>query len=129
MLYIASMGCSRISVCLLIKKILPGTVPRYTALAFVGFTAIWMISGMLVTAFACKLPHPWNFIRESGCYDVVAFMNYIGITNIIVEVLLVILPLVVWNVRISATRRTSVSLVFLARLRYGPCSPSLIVAY
>jgi hypothetical protein len=123
MLYIASMGCSRISVCLLIKKILPGTVPKYTALVFVGFTAVWMTSGMLVTAFACNLPHPWNFIKKSGCYDVVAFVNYVGITNIIVEVLLVILPLVVWNVRISTTRRTSVSLVFLARLRYYSCRP------
>jgi hypothetical protein len=44
-------------------------------------------------------------------------VNYIGITNIVVEVLLVMIPLVVWNVRISATNRVSVSFVFLARLR------------
>ncbi|KAF2029803.1 hypothetical protein EK21DRAFT_112479 [Setomelanomma holmii] len=116
MMYIANMGCSRISVCLLIRKVLPGMVPKYTALVFAGFTAIWTVSGVLVTAFACNLPKPWNFLGNQHCYDVVAFVNYIAITNIVVEVLLVTIPLVVWNVRLSARKRISVSLVFLARL-------------
>jgi hypothetical protein len=116
MLYIANMGCARISVCLVIRKVLPGLIPKYTALGFAGFTAIWTVSGIFATAFACSLPHPWRFVGNTNCYDVVAFVNYIGITNIVVEVLLVMIPLVVWNVRISATRRISVSLVFLARL-------------
>lgn len=117
MLYIANMGCSRISVCLLIRKILPGIVPEYTALVFAGFTSIWMVSGIFVTAFACTLPHPWNFLGNTKCYNVVTFVNYIAITNIVVEVLLVAIPLVVWNVRISTRRQASVSFVFLARLR------------
>lgn len=120
MLYIANMGCSRISVCLVIKKALPGRVPKYAALGFATFTALWMVSGVLVTAFACSLPNPWQFIRNNHrsteCYDVVTFVNYIGITNIVVEIILVIIPLVVWNVKLSAARRVSVSLVFLARL-------------
>jgi hypothetical protein len=117
MLYIANMGCSRISVCLLIRKILPGLVPRYTVLGFAAFTAVWMVSGILVTAFACNLPHPWNFVGNTKCYDVVVFVNYVAITNIVVEVILVVIPLVVWNVRISTRRQASVSFVFLARLR------------
>jgi hypothetical protein len=117
MFYIANMGCSRISVCLLIKKILPGVIPKYTALVFAGFTTIWMVSGILVTAFACSLPHPWNFLGNARCNDAVAFVNYIAITNIVVEVLLVAIPLVVWNVRISTGVQASVSFVFLARLR------------
>lgn len=116
MLYIANMGCSRISVCLVIRKVLPGRVPKYAALGFAAFTALWMVSGVLVTAFACSLPHPWNFIHNTKCYDVITFVNYIGVTNIVVEIILVVIPLVVWNVRLSASRRVSVSLVFLARL-------------
>jgi hypothetical protein len=115
MFYIANMGCARIAVCLLLRKVLPGAVPKYTVLVFAGFTAIWTVSGVLVTAFACSLPDPWKFIRNKLCYNVHSFVNYIGVTNIIVEILLVIIPLVVWNVRTS--RRTSVSFVFLARLR------------
>ncbi|EAT79572.2 hypothetical protein SNOG_13245 [Parastagonospora nodorum SN15] len=91
------MGCARISICLVIRKVLPGTVPKYTALGFAGFTALWTLSGVIATAFACALPHPWIFVRNTQCYDVTAFVNYIGITNIIVEILLVLIPLVVWN--------------------------------
>lgn len=111
------MGCARISVCLLIRKVLPGYVPRYTALFFAGFTALWTVSGVLATALACTLPHPWKFIGNGHCIKVVSFVNYIGISNIVVEVVLVLIPLVVWNVRLSAGRRLSVSLVFSARLR------------
>ena len=111
------MGCARISVCLLISKVLPGVVPKYTALVFAVFTVLWTVSGVLATAFACHMPDPWKFLEQRHCMDVITFVNYIGGTNIVVEVLLVMLPLIVWNVRLSAGRRISVSLVFVARLR------------
>lgn len=117
MLYIANMGCSRISVCLLIRKILPGTIPNYTALVFAGFTALWTLSGVFVAAFPCRLPQPWLIGVEKNCFDIVKFVNYIGITNIVVELLLVMIPLFVWNLRIDAGRRLSVSCTFIARLR------------
>jgi hypothetical protein len=113
MFYIANMGCARVAVCLLLRKLLPGAVPQITVLVFAGLTTIWTVSGVLVTAFACSMSESWRFIGGKKCYNVFSFVNYIGVTNIIVEILLVIIPLVVWNVRTS--RRTSVSLVFLAR--------------
>jgi hypothetical protein len=116
MLYIANLGCARISVCLLIQQILPGKPQQYTALGFAFFSLIWCISGLLVTAFPCKLPEPWNFLTRK-CIDAQKFVNYIAISNIVVEVLLVFLPLGVWNLRLQTTGRSlSVSLVFLARL-------------
>jgi hypothetical protein len=63
------------------------------------------------------VPDPWRFLEQRHCMDVITFVNYIGGTNIVVEVLLVMIPLIVWNVRLSAERRISVSLVFVARLR------------
>lgn len=120
MLFIANMGCARISVCLLIKKILPGNIPSTTALVFAGFTVLWTISGVLVTAFPCSLPNPWQFDPGKKCIDLVKWINYVGITNIVVEILLVSIPLCVWNLRCSAGRRVSVSMVFLARLRFVP---------
>lgn len=113
------MGCSRLSACLLIRKVLPGLVARYTALVFAAFTALWTITGMLASAFPCSLPTPWRFMGDTDCFDMVAFANYIAITNVVAEVLLVLIPLCLWNVRLSARRRTAVSLVFLARLRYS----------
>ncbi|KAF2279114.1 uncharacterized protein EI97DRAFT_440579 [Westerdykella ornata] len=115
MLYIANMGCARISVCLLIMKILPGRIAKCAALGFAIFSGLWTFSGVMVTVFPCPFPQPWHFLGKQ-CIDVISFINYIGITNIVVEVILVIIPLVVWNIRLSAGRSISVSSVFLSRL-------------
>jgi hypothetical protein len=111
------MGCARISVCLVIRKVLPGVVSRYTALLFAGFTGLWTISGVVAQALPCNLPTPWKFTETHKCFDSKAFLNYVGISSVILELLLVVLPLFIWNVRLSAGRSVSVSLVFLARLR------------
>lgn len=113
------MGCARISLCLLIKKILPGRTARITALGFAFFTAFWTVSGVLVASFPCSLPNPWQSSGQGKtCIDRFRFVNYVGSTNIIVEILLISIPLCIWNVRTSAGRRMSVSLLFLSRLRY-----------
>jgi hypothetical protein len=117
MLYIANMGCSRISVCLLIKKVLPGSGVRYTCCGFAILSIIWTIADILVTAFPCELPDPWNFLGKD-CIDIVKFVLHIGVTNIWIEVVLIVMPLIVWNLRLSAGSSISVSAVFLSRLRY-----------
>jgi len=117
MLYIANMGCARISLCILIKQILPGNTAKYTAMVFAGFTGVWTVSGVLVTAFPCSFPKPWQISEGKKCFQVVKFVNYVGITNIVVEILLVMIPLFVWNLRLTAGRRVSVSSVFVSRLR------------
>ncbi|ORY10100.1 hypothetical protein BCR34DRAFT_486210 [Clohesyomyces aquaticus] len=104
------MGCARISVCFLIKQILPGRRPKIAALAFAAFSLVWTISGILVTAFPCRLPKPWVIVGNK-CYNLVSFINYIGISNCVAEVLLVVIPLFVWNLRLTAGR----SLVFFNR--------------
>ncbi|KAF2741798.1 hypothetical protein M011DRAFT_377932, partial [Sporormia fimetaria CBS 119925] len=115
--YIANMGLSRISMCLFIPRILPGTGARFAALTFAVFSALWAVSGVLVTIFPCSFPHPWEFVGiMNRCIDLNSFINYIGITNIVQEFALILLPLLVWNLRLSWGRTVSVSLVFLSRL-------------
>jgi hypothetical protein len=75
---------------------------------------LWTGSGVLVTAFPCKLPHPWDF--NGGCIDLKSWVNWVGASNIVMEVIIVSVPLFVWNVRLSAGRKVSISLVFLSRL-------------
>ncbi|CAI6332054.1 unnamed protein product [Periconia digitata] len=119
MLYIANMGCARVSICLLIKKVLPGILPNTAALVFSIFTLLWGVSGILVTAFMCSLPGPWlflEFLDGKKCIDIVKWVNYLSITNIVTEVLLISIPLVLWNLRTSAGKRFSVSFAFMARL-------------
>jgi len=51
------------------------------------------------------------------CFELVKFINYVGITNIVVELLLVMIPLFIWNLRLTTGRQLSVSLTFVSRLR------------
>lgn len=106
------------SLCVLVEKILPGIVPNTVALVFGIFTALWGISGVLVTAFMCALPEPWFFLDTKKCIDIVKWVNYISITNIIAEVLFISIPLILWNLRTSAGKRFYVTLAILARFRY-----------
>ncbi|KAF2199576.1 hypothetical protein GQ43DRAFT_337982, partial [Delitschia confertaspora ATCC 74209] len=121
MFYIANLGFARTSVCLLIRKILPGRVQQCTALCFAIFSLLWCISGVLVTAFPCHLPRPWDFSLNK-CIDLKSFVNYVAVSNIIMETILISLPLCVWNLRLQNTGRTlSVSMVFIARLGIVIC--------
>ncbi|KAF1969253.1 hypothetical protein BU23DRAFT_429164, partial [Bimuria novae-zelandiae CBS 107.79] len=101
------MGCARISLCWLIKSMLPGRTARITAFIFATFTALWTISGVLVASFSCSLPNPWQWSDSKTCIDARSWVNYVGSTNIIVEVLLISIPLCIWNIRTSAGRRMS----------------------
>ena len=111
------MGCARISLCILIKNILPGSTARITAIAFAMLTTLWSVSGVLVTLFACSLPSPWQSQDGTTCINVVSWANYVGSSNVVLEILLILIPLCIWNLRISARGRMSISLLFLSRLR------------
>ncbi|KAF2654813.1 hypothetical protein K491DRAFT_716808 [Lophiostoma macrostomum CBS 122681] len=118
MLYLANMGCARISVCFLVKKILPGERATRLMWFITIFSMLWTLSGVLVTAFPCKLPHPWNF--NGSCINLKSWINYVGASNIVIEIIVVSVPLFVWNLRLSAGRKVSISLVFLSRLFIVP---------
>ncbi|KAH7069676.1 hypothetical protein BKA63DRAFT_378615, partial [Paraphoma chrysanthemicola] len=91
------MGCARISMCCLIAKILPSTIPRNIALGLATFTILWIVSGIIAVSFACGLPRPWAFLEHERCLDMVRFVNYIGITSIVAETILIAIPLILWN--------------------------------
>lgn len=116
MMYILNLGCARVSLCLVIRKVLPDYTSKTTTSVFIVFAGLWTLSALLVSAFPCSLPNPWQFDEGKKCIDLVKWVNYIGITNIVIEVLLVSIPLIFWNLRTSAGQRITASLLFLARL-------------
>ncbi|KAF1351478.1 hypothetical protein EJ07DRAFT_36676, partial [Lizonia empirigonia] len=96
------MGCAKISLSLVMRKMFYGRLFEYTSTILALFTAGWTISGIIVTAFQCQLPAPWNLSETDGCIDIAAFGNYLASTNIATEVLLVLIPLAIWIKGISA---------------------------
>lgn len=117
MLFVANMGCAKISMALVMQKLFVGRVFEYTSYILALFTAAWTVSGVIVIAFQCHLPTPWDLLRTSECIDTVAFGNYLASTNIMTEVLLVLVPLAVWTQKSPVGNRLYVSAAFWSRLR------------
>lgn len=111
------MGCAKICLSVCVRKLFAGRLFDYTSLTLVIFTSGWTISGIIVTAFQCRMPTPWD-VLSSECIDIVAFGNYLTSTNIATEILLVLVPLAIWTQKISVGNRLYVSAVFWSRLRY-----------
>lgn len=103
---------------LVMQKLFVGRLFEYTSYILAFFTAGWTVSGIIVIAFQCRLPTPWDSLRTNECVDIVAFGNYLASTNIVIEVLLVLVPLAVWTQDSPVGNRLYVSAVFWFRLRF-----------
>ncbi len=101
-----------------IQRLFIGRLFECTSYVLALFTAGWTVSGIFVTAFQCRIPTPWDLLRTSECVDIVAFGNYLASTNIMTEILLVLVPLAVWTQSAPVGNRLYVSIVFWVRLRY-----------
>lgn len=81
------------------------------------FCAVWGVSSVLVVAFQCQLPTPWNYSAGSKCINVSAFWTYFSILNILTDFL--IIALMVNNVRhiqTSSGKKALVMGVFGSRI-------------
>ncbi|KAH6629289.1 hypothetical protein C7974DRAFT_394220 [Boeremia exigua] len=115
-LFVANMGCAKISMGLVLRRLFSGRLFEYTSYVLVLFTAGWTVSGIFVTVFQCKIPTPWDLLQTNECIDIVAFGNYLASTNIVTEMLLVLVPLAVWTQNTPVGNRLYVSAVFWFRL-------------
>ncbi|XPS72934.1 hypothetical protein M3J09_005090 [Ascochyta lentis] len=110
------MGCAKISISLVIRRLFTGRLFEYTSTILGLFTAGWAVSGIIVTAFQCRLPTPWDVLERGHCIDIAAFGNFLASMNIATEVLLVLIPLAVWIKGTSVGNRLYVSATFFSRL-------------
>lgn len=81
------------------------------------FCAIWGLSSVLVVAFQCKLPTPWNYSASNTCINISAFWTYFSILNILTDFL--IIALMINNVRhiqTSSGKKALVMGVFGSRI-------------
>jgi hypothetical protein len=66
---------------------------------FLVVVALWATSGIFALALQCRLPKPW-LSAPGTCINQRALYNAIGITNVITDLTLVILPVfMMWKVQ------------------------------
>jgi len=115
LLFIVTLTTTKVAVTLLLKALTPIKLHQKYAMAVGIISALWGITSFLVTAFECQAPSVWKVVGNN-CISLNAFDNYLQITNILTDLLLIILPVVVlWDVKISARRKVAIVGCFVAR--------------
>ncbi|CAG7558217.1 unnamed protein product [Fusarium equiseti] len=82
-----------------------------------GVVIAWAVSGVLTTAFACPMPHPWHFNNSTQCPAQGLIYFYNSIMIIITDIALCLLPVaMMWEVQTSIRRKMIVVGLFCTRL-------------
>lgn len=58
---------------------------------FLAVITIWAFSSLLVSAFQCGIPHPWD-LASNKCINMRVWQNYFTSMNIVTEVALILWP-------------------------------------
>ncbi|KAF6221246.1 hypothetical protein HO133_002101 [Letharia lupina] len=118
LLYVASLGFAKASVVALVNTLTPIRSHRRATYGLAIFLFLWVIIGEFGTAFLCHLPRPWDYLEGHCSNDTIrrTWWNYFESTNIITDLALICLPIVViWQIRISLSRKASVCSFFALR--------------
>lgn len=116
MLFIGSIGlaklCSWTFVILLIQR------TRFIEWTMAGFVVAWAVAAEFAVGFQCGVPRSWNTVPDHpSCFNTRAWWNYFGITNILTELALIIVPIsIVLPVQMRKKKKAIVSLCFMVRI-------------
>jgi hypothetical protein len=81
-LFITSMCFSKLSIIHFIQNVAPFDPDRLITVGLGVFTIIWAVTGILTSAFQCKLPQTWNYLY-SECFNIEAWWTYLCVVNIV----------------------------------------------
>ncbi|KAL8808965.1 MAG: hypothetical protein Q9223_003746 [Gallowayella weberi] len=116
LLYLPSISLSKVAVLLLLHTITPVIAYRRIAYTTGVITVIWAGVAEVVLAFQCSLPDAWA-ILGGQCINLSAFWYWFGITQLLLDVILVLLPwVIVRRVQISTHRKAVIVCCFGTRL-------------
>ncbi|KAI9931265.1 hypothetical protein ASPWEDRAFT_34188 [Aspergillus wentii DTO 134E9] len=114
-LYIACLCCSKLSSVAFGAFLMQRT--RSVEWVLTLSIVVWGIIGIFAVAFQCKLPEPWNDLVPSRCFNRIAWWNYFEVTNLLIEVVLIVFPiLMILDIQMSTTKKITVIVCFLTRI-------------
>ncbi|KAI1204115.1 uncharacterized protein F4807DRAFT_375227 [Annulohypoxylon truncatum] len=116
LLYILALGLAKLSVCTGLATLSPDTSHRRLTSIFVIAVVIWSLVAFIGTAFQCGGHGPWEQ-GDIKCLDKHAFLEYVGITNILTDAALIALPTtVIYPLKMSVRTRITVLSFFSVRI-------------
>ncbi|KAI1455335.1 hypothetical protein F4805DRAFT_275624 [Annulohypoxylon moriforme] len=120
LLYILALGLAKLSVCTGLTTLSPDTSHRRLTSVFVIAVVTWSLVAFIGTAFQCGGHGPWEE-GDIKCLDRLpaqhAFLEYVGITNILTDAALIALPTtVIYPLKMSVRTRITVLSFFSVRI-------------
>ena len=114
-LYTVTTGLVKYSILLFYKRLFPQRSVRITLWTIGAIVLAWQVAGLLAFFFQCKTLHnAWDFTTSGECIDISKLWIGNAITNIIMDLILVALPMpLIWNLQITKNQKVALSGVFL----------------
>lgn len=77
---------------------------------------LWAAVAILTAAVQCHIPHVWHILGNQ-CFDRYSFWTYFGVSSIISDTVLILIPIVIFsNVQIDRRRKVAVCSCFASRI-------------
>ncbi|KAI1088572.1 hypothetical protein F5B19DRAFT_505555 [Rostrohypoxylon terebratum] len=115
-LFVAGQAMSKLSLVSYIKLLSPITLHRVSCWVLLSAILLWAFISVIVLLFQCGSPRFWDFLTNR-CSNRLAIWYYISITNIIIDICLIVLPVtVVWTLQTQFKRKLVVMVCFTTRL-------------
>ncbi|KAI1078492.1 hypothetical protein F5B20DRAFT_547215 [Whalleya microplaca] len=115
LLFVLCVGLSKLSVYLNLLTLSPSRIHRHMTHALGLFVLVWTITSFLGVAFQCRTHGPWD---NDGiqCSDMHSFLNYVAVTNILTDVVLIAIPIaIVFPLHMALNIRLSVIAFYMTR--------------
>ena len=114
MLYAISIPAIKISILFLYRRIFPSKTFKQLLILTGAFLVAYSITLTLGIIFQCvPLKSIWIIEMQGTCIQIGTFSVTMSVINVITDVILLILPMpMLWNLKISTTRRWQLMLTF-----------------
>ncbi|KAL4938963.1 hypothetical protein BDV06DRAFT_214690 [Aspergillus oleicola] len=115
-LYVASLCLSKLSLSTFIRNLTPVHRDHYLAAVLQAVIAILGVTGVIGTAFQCRLPRPWDYWRQE-CFNLCAWAYFLSAANIATDVAIIVQALLlIFGIQATWKKKLVFASVFLSRV-------------
>ncbi|KAL4816100.1 hypothetical protein BDW67DRAFT_163049 [Aspergillus spinulosporus] len=127
-LYIASLCLSKLSLSRFIHTLTPVHRDHLLAAVLQVAIAILGVTGIIGTAFQCRIPQPWDYWWQK-CFDLCAWAYFLSAANIATDVAIIVQALLlIFGIQAAWKKKFMFASIFLSRiLLVLPHSSSLLL--
>ncbi|KAF7592272.1 hypothetical protein BBP40_000403 [Aspergillus hancockii] len=115
-LFVVGMCFSKLALISFIENLTPASSDHRIAIGLKAFILLWTIIGVITSIFPCKPPRTWDYLHGE-CFNISAWWNYLGVTNILSECGMIIQAmLVIARIQTHFSKKAILDAVFMFRV-------------